>query len=156
MKTDKTAPTPVTIEQVENGYLLTSSFDTEARYPHRQAAGYERRQPHVFPSLGALFEHLAQHFTYRCTRVAMDPAPPPPMLGTLPAGTIVTPNLLNQLPDSGVLRNTLNIGAQAAEGIARLQDHVWSAIEPAAGPVYDPNVPLTVDVPGFKNFGHRE
>lgn len=67
-------PAPVTIEQVENGYLLTFSFDTEARYPRRDTANDAVRQkPHVFPSKAALFEHLAEHFTHKCAQVAVDP-----------------------------------------------------------------------------------
>jgi hypothetical protein len=66
-------PAPVTIEQVENGYLLTFSFDTEARYPRREMSNYAVQKPHVFPSKAALFEHLAEHFTHACPQVAVDP-----------------------------------------------------------------------------------
>lgn len=70
-------PKPVTIEQVENGYLLTFSFDTESRYPRREPHDYESRKPRVFPSKSALFAHLAEHFTHEAVSVPMDKAPPP-------------------------------------------------------------------------------
>lgn len=80
-------PTPVTIEQVENGYLLTSSFDTEARYPRRDSGPYEVRQPRVFPSKAALVSYLAEHFTHEMATAPMDspagsviPTPAPSLL----------------------------------------------------------------------------
>lgn len=65
--TDKpTIPQPICIEQVENGYLLSNSVDTEGRYPHRRTdTAYEVKRPHVFQSMTELIGYLETYFTHR-------------------------------------------------------------------------------------------
>lgn len=70
--------TPITIEQVENGFIVSNSFHEEMRYPKRhmlrESATYEIAAPRVFQSMAELVEFLANHFTHRAPLVATDPA----------------------------------------------------------------------------------
>ena len=79
MKTDRQDhPEAVTITQAVNGYLVRTNWG-----PNEYSAPESAR---VFPTLASLFEHLASHFTHRCTSVAMDPTAPVVLLGNEKAG----------------------------------------------------------------------
>lgn len=70
--------TPLTIEQVENGFIVTNSFHEEMRYPKRflngdGRASYEAATPRVFRSMAELIEFLGGHFTHRAKSVLEDP-----------------------------------------------------------------------------------
>ena len=62
---------PITVRQVGNGFLVVpAALGDEHR--HRLVSDSEML---VFPSLAALIDHLAKHFSHRAQRAPMDNDP---------------------------------------------------------------------------------